>query len=85
MWKFIKNLFTHKSEFVRSNDIFWIGDYCFNYEEEVLDENNAIYKLIGNNSKDVYIVKKIDNRYYLIIDKECIINIPINKIGITNC
>lgn len=85
MWKFIKNLFTCKSEFVRSNDLFWIGDYCFNYKEEVLDENNAVYKLIGNNDKNVYIVKKIDNRYYLIIDKECIINIPINKIEITNC
>lgn len=84
MLKFIKNLFKSKSEFIRSNNLFWIGDYCFNYKVDELDEQNATYKLRGSNSKDIYIVKKVDNRYYLIIDKKCSINIPVNKIGITN-
>lgn len=85
MWKFIKNLFKSKSEFVRSNDLFWIGDYSFNYSVDELDDQNAVYKLKNNNSKNVYIVKKIDNRYYLVLDNECTINIPINKVGITSC
>lgn len=84
MWSFIKKLFKKKKKEKLANNLFWIGEYCFKYYEETIDESNSVFKLVANNEDKKYIVKKIDNRFYLIIDKECIINIPINKIGITD-
>lgn len=82
MFKFFKNIFK------KSNckyKLFRINDYSFKCKEDVLNETNSIFTLYSNVSKHkLYTIKKIDNRFYFVTDDQCLINIPINKVSVTN-